>query len=188
MLTKQRSRRKTVIIVAAIIAVVLCGTTAAYYLFYIPKNKDAASTYGSASTSPTDNTPTADQSQTNSSTSSAKGSSETASDLDESVTPVKPAGTFVSNHRPSVSGNSSPSQENSTCSTTPGAQCSIQFEKDGVIKSLPSKTTDSNGNTSWDWDIKSLGLSEGSWTITAIAKNGTKTSSSTDEINLQVQP
>lgn len=186
LLKQPKSKTTRRFLYAASICFVITVAAGVYFSF---KYVDDASSedYGS-STSASGDTPLSDQTQTSGSTSSPKDSSSAAPSLDTSVTPVAPAGTFVSNHRPNLSGSPAPSQENSTCTTTPGAECYIQFENDGVIKLLPAQVTDSNGNTSWDWDVKSLGLSQGSWTITAIAKNGAKTNSSGDEIRLQVQP
>lgn len=101
---------------------------------------------------------------------------------------VAPSGNFVSNHRPSLS--NSPSGSGfitSTCTTTPGASCQITFTKDGVTKSLPAQTTDAGGSTYWNnWRPEDYGLSEGSWTITAIAKSGTQTKTADDALMLEV--
>ena len=55
------------------------------------------------------------------------------------------------------------------------------------MRSLPAKQTDANGNTSWDWDVKELGLTTGTWTITVKATNGKYTSTTVDQINLEVK-
>lgn len=81
---------------------------------------------------------------------------------------VAPYGTFVSNHKPSLSGSDGvPSQEQSVCITTPGANCYIVFTQGNVTKRLESKTADSKGAVYWDWDVKEAGLTEGTWIITA---------------------
>jgi hypothetical protein len=101
---------------------------------------------------------------------------------------VKPYGTFVSNHHPSLSGKSTPSQEASVCNTTPGASCKITLTKDGVTKTLAAQTTNSDGAAYWNWDVKQAGLTLGSWQITATASLRGSTSSATDPLMLEVQP
>jgi hypothetical protein len=102
------------------------------------------------------------------------------------VTPNVPVGTFVSNHQPNLSGYPAPSQMSSTCTTTAGAYCLIQFTQDGVIKALPEKQTDSSGNVSWYWQLSDIGLAAGDWQVSAIARNGSLTSTATDGIILKV--
>jgi hypothetical protein len=102
--------------------------------------------------------------------------------------PTKPYGTFVSNHRPSLSGsNGVPSELVSICSGTPGATCTISFIKDGQSKSLDQKIIDSTGSATWYWDIKNAGLSVGNWSIKATSSIGTKTVEATDSLPLEVQ-
>lgn len=98
---------------------------------------------------------------------------------------TKPFGAFVSNHKPGQNG--SPFEEASTCSTTAGISCSITFTKNGITKSLPTKTADSAGTAYWSsWTPQSLGLTSGNWTVTAVATNGQQSESTTDSIPLQV--
>jgi len=99
-----------------------------------------------------------------------------------------PTGTFVSNHRPSLSGKSAPSGEQSACNTVPGATCYIRFTRGAVVKTLPTQTADSNGNVIWDWDVKQAGFDTGSWQITAIASLNGQAKSSSDSLALEVQP
>jgi hypothetical protein len=101
---------------------------------------------------------------------------------------VTPYGTFVSNHRPSISGSSAPSEEQSTCTTTPGASCSLKLTKDGITKTLAAQTTDQSGTTYWDWDVKKNGFETGTWQITAVATLNNQTKSAQDSANLEVQP
>lgn len=104
------------------------------------------------------------------------------------ATLTEPYGSFVSNHKPNLSGSPAPSQELSTCSTTPGAKCYIQFTKDGVVKTLPAQTVGSDGSTSWTWDVKEAGLTVGNWEITAIATLSDQTKSTKDDLSLEVRP
>jgi hypothetical protein len=101
---------------------------------------------------------------------------------------VAPSGSFVSNHRPSLSGSSAPSQEVSTCNTTPGAQCYIEFQQGDTVKKLDAQTVDGNGSTNWKWDVAKAGFSEGSWQIKAIATYNGESKTTTDSFSLEVQP
>lgn len=117
---------------------------------------------------------------------SADQSNKSASNLTSSGPgPTKPFGNFVSNHSP---GNGLPTQEKSTCNTTPGASCYIQFSMGDLTKKLSTQTTDSSGATYWSWDIKDAGLSEGSWQISAIATLNGQSATTQDQIPLKIQP
>lgn len=96
-----------------------------------------------------------------------------------------PQGAFVSNHSPGKGG--SPTAETSVCNTTPGATCYIIFSNGATTTKLPAKTADSNGTVYWYWDVEDdAHLSAGSWTIKAVATNGTETKTTTDNIPLRV--
>lgn len=99
---------------------------------------------------------------------------------------ITPYGTFVSNHYPSLSGSSAPSQEESTCTTTPGASCYIQFTKNDAVKKLATQITDDTGMTSWTWDVKKSGFTIGDWKITAVASSGNNSKSRQDTILLSI--
>ncbi len=99
-----------------------------------------------------------------------------------------PSGSFVSNHRPSLSGSSAPSTEQSVCNTTPGASCEITFKKGGETKSLMPQPADSEGNVYWSWDVQQAGFSAGAWKVTAIAKLGDKIQTTVDQLEFEVQP
>lgn len=119
-------------------------------------------------------------------TSSRDQSKNSTSTLDPNITPTTPLGMFVSNHHPNLSGTPAPNTETSTCTTTPGAQCQIRFTQNGATKSLPSQQTDGSGNTSWSWKIQDIGITEGTWKISAVAINGNLTSTTNDQMNLEV--
>lgn len=104
----------------------------------------------------------------------------------EDSTPLKPSGTFVSNHRPNLSGSPAPNTITSTCTTTPGASCTIRFSNGDIVKSLPSKTTDSNGNVGWVWKLQDVGLSVGNWKIVAVASIGKNVVEEPDSLDLIV--
>lgn len=101
-----------------------------------------------------------------------------------------PTGTFVSNHRPNISGHPAPKTVQSVCTTTPGATCQIVFTKGGVTKTLPSQQTDKEGSAYWTWavDDPSIGLGEGSWNVTAKATLGDQVKSAADPVLLEVKP
>jgi hypothetical protein len=103
------------------------------------------------------------------------------------ATLITPYGTFVSNHKPSLSGNSAPSSEVSVCITTPGASCTIVFTKEGVTKQLEAKTADSSGSVYWEWDVKEAGFIEGKWTIEAKASSAGQNKTATDDLGLEVR-
>lgn len=99
-----------------------------------------------------------------------------------------PSGSFVSNHRPSLS-SSDLKNEASTCTTIPGATCKIVFTKsDGSTKELTAQKAGNNGTVLWNWDVKSAGFTEGEWTIVATATLNNSSKSTTDSIKLTVLP
>lgn len=100
-----------------------------------------------------------------------------------------PFGSFVSNHYPNLSGSPAPSEEQSSCNTTPGAKCTITFTNDsGIVKTLPEQTTDSSGLAFWSWDVNKAGFTEGTWHIKATASLNGQSASSKDSLDLKVGP
>jgi hypothetical protein len=108
--------------------------------------------------------------------------------IDSNVTPQTPVGTFVSNHHPNLDGQPAPNTIDSTCTTTAGAMCTISFTSGTTVHSLPAQQADQNGNVSWIWKLEDVHLSEGSWSITATATNGNKSTFATDPMKLEVGP
>jgi hypothetical protein len=105
------------------------------------------------------------------------------------TTLITPTGTFVSNHHPNLSGQPAPNRMASNCTSTPGASCQITFTMGGTTKSLPTKTTDAQGTAYWqDWTLQSIGLTEGTWTIKAVATLSGSSSSASDGQGLVVAP
>jgi len=92
---------------------------------------------------------------------------------------------FVSNHSPGQNG--SGTSEQSTCNTTPGATCYIEFINGSSTKQLDPKIAGSDGSVIWDWDIHSANLTSGSWTIKAVAQLNGQTKSVEDPIRLVIQ-
>ena len=60
------------------------------------------------------------------------------------------------------------------------------FTKDGVNKQLDKKVVDTGGVASWDWSLSQLGLSVGSWKVSARAENGSLVSTTEDSVMLEV--
>lgn len=102
--------------------------------------------------------------------------------------PADPSGTFVSNHRPSLSGAAQQQSEQSVCNTSPGANCYITFTKGSIVKTLAAQTTDASGATYWSWNINDSGFSAGTWTVKALASLNGQTSTASDPIDLVIQP
>lgn len=101
---------------------------------------------------------------------------------------VDPSGDLVSNHKPNLSGSPSPSTEQSVCSDVPSAICQISFSKDGVTKSLAPKQIDNSGAAYWNWKLQDIGLTVGSWQITAKATLNGSSKTGTDSLALEVSP
>jgi len=177
-------KKKNILIITSAILVVV-AILVGLLIYKSQTNKEPTNSSTNSTNQPTgSSTPSTTQTKPN-----ADGSQpETVTPaVQPSVTPVQPSGTFVSNHYPNISGSPAPNVLSSTCVTTPGAQCKISFTKGGSTVSLTTQTTDSDGNTSWEWSVKDLGLGAGEWSVTAIAINGDKTASSTDSMKLTVR-
>jgi hypothetical protein len=95
---------------------------------------------------------------------------------------VEPTGNFVSSHHVTSISNLS-----STCNSTPGATCKISFTKDGITKSLPTKTLDDGGAAYWSWRTSDIGLTQGNWNVKATVKLGDQSKSATDALVLEVK-
>jgi hypothetical protein len=111
------------------------------------------------------------------------------------VSLAAPEGMFVSNHgngnNPAVTVNT---QEESTCSTTPGASCQIIFTDGSQTESLVVKQTSTEnsktgiaaGTVSWSWTPAQIGLTPGDWKIAATATLNGQTSSTQDAADLVI--
>ena len=118
------------------------------------------------------------------------GGPENGSGLTVSSTPHPPSGTYVSNYHPSIN-----TEEYSSCSTTPGATCTIRFKNTstGITKQLTpvvataSKSAE-DGVAEWSsWTPASIGLSAGDWQVTATATLGGNSASTASTLILDVQ-
>lgn len=128
------------------------------------------------------------QSSPQSSTSSGNGDTATNNKGQSDIT-VQPAqsiedvtGNFVSDHHPASTGTTI----QSVCQTTPGINCQISFTKDGITKTLAVQKTDDGGAAYWTWTPKSVGLTAGSWKVTATATSGSQSKSADDAIALEI--
>lgn len=95
-----------------------------------------------------------------------------------------PSGTFANIYKDvSLSENMQ-----STCNTTPGATCQIIFTRGSLTKSLPLKSVDNGGAAYWSWkpNDSNVGLSVGTWHITARATLGSQTQT-TDNGSLELE-
>lgn len=116
-------------------------------------------------------------------TPSTNTASNTQTQTNGSITLVKPYGIFVSTHKPNSTG-----QILSTCNTSPSTSCTIEFTKGSETKKLPDQITSGDGTTSWLWNVSQAGLSVGSWQIKVIASLNNQSLSTVDQTNLEVQP
>lgn len=110
--------------------------------------------------------------------SSSSNQSTTTADL------IAPYGSLVSNHKPGQNG--SDYNEASQCSSTTGAQCVIKFTRNDVVKQLTVKTIGPDGSVYWDWNTKDIGLTSGTWTVTAEATLNGQIKSTTDQLSLEI--
>jgi hypothetical protein len=109
-------------------------------------------------------------------------------DPSSGATLVAPTGNFVSNYAPSLAVESGRNVIQSVCNTTPGATCRITFTRGTETKSLEKRTTDKGGTAYWTWTLQDVGLTEGSWKITAVADLNGSSKSTTDTLSLEVKP
>lgn len=186
---KQISSKKSPVKKIVIVVLILLVLGSVTY-FLLSKTILHPNDYGSAQTTPNTDTPAAQTDQGVGAIIADKDTKKPPSPtpVDKTTKPTTPTGTFVSNHSPSLSGGTSPSTLNSTCTTTPGVSCQISFTSGSTTLYLPAKTTDGAGNASWDWNVNDIGLSVGTWEVTATAKNGSQTATATDPLLLRVKP
>ena len=118
------------------------------------------------------------------SSNASQKSSSAGAQSDNSGELVAPSGTLVSNHRPGQNGSNMIVA--SQCITTPGAKCYIKITKGSSAITLPSKTVDGSGSVYWERDVKDAGLTQGSWTVTAVATLNGQTQTTTDQIPPEV--
>ena len=187
-----------IVLIATVAALELTNTTHFFHKTAAVSGKIPVIATGKTATNPskttanTTNTPKpADAPPTPPTTSppSVKSSGGAQTTNQSSSTLQAPFGSFVSNHSPNLSGSPAPSEEQSICNTTPGASCTMTFtNSDGVVKTLPAQTADSNGSAIWAWDVKTAGFTVGDWKIIATASLNGQSKSASDQLPLKVQP
>ena len=193
-LQKENKNKKKRIILAAVAVVLIGGAVASFFIWkntLSDQDKPTIKTQTGEKAVSDPDVPGGilepGETSENVSANSGKEPTPDQSTISQGETPQAPSGTFVSNHRPHLSGQPTPNTETSTCTTTPGTTCKITFTNGGTIKELPAQKTDAYGNTHWDWSLQSIGLTVGTWKVKAISTNGSLSASSTDSIDLVVQ-
>jgi hypothetical protein len=188
---RRLSRNKKTVIIAVLLGFILLAgleLTNVTYLLHKPKPAPVSTVpnmYTGSNKLPTQASSTDKQDPDTSNSASTPGDTkETKTEINLSA----PNGSFVSNHKPNLSGSPSPNQEESICITSPGTQCKISFTKDGIVKMLPVKNTDASGTAQWTWTLQELGLTEGSWQIEATAQYGSQTKTTKDSLVLEIMP
>lgn len=190
-MVKISNRRSFRWVLVALLVIILAGGTAvALHVRSVHKAQQASGTIPTSkktNSSPPSNTKS-QKAATNQANPPSGGDNAKlpGSAVSTSAVLATPFGTFVSNHKPGQNG--SPSTEQSTCNTTPGATCDIQFTNgSGVTKSLGAEVADGNGTTYWSWDINGGTLAPGSWHITAVVKLNGQTKTASDPTLLEIQ-
>lgn len=195
--TKKSRVRALILVVVAIIALVaILELTNTTHFFHAQKAQSGTiptivsqtskpSSTNSSSTPSTDTSSSTSNSSNSTSQSSPKDTSGGVANSDASL--IAPYGSFVSNHSPSLSA-SPPTKELSSCSTSVGASCHIEFTQGNVTRKLESRTVDNSGTVSWLWDVSQAGLTAGTWKVTAVASLNGQTKSTTDQLTLEVSP
>lgn len=169
------------LLLVAVLAVVVGGGVLGYKLVNRqpevakPNTKNTISNSNADKTGQDNNSPSAPVSDKNANNTS------TGNDL------VEPSGSFVSSYSISFSKSKGDNIE-SLCNTTPGATCTIQLKKDGVIRTLGPTTANERGNATWNWTLQELNVTPGSWQIVVTAKLDNQTKSVTNLQNLEVSP
>ena len=184
---KQKKNNQKVIIISCTLALFLIAASLIY--FNIEKTANNEGPAATSTETKSESTPhkTPNTSGSISTSKDSPGDKNPVPTLSPSVTPQKPTGTFVSNHHPNLGNSPAPSAMNSTCTTTAGSSCTITFTKGETTLSLSSKQADVNGSVSWSWNLHDINLTEGDWTVSAIATNGDKSSTTTDPMLLEVK-
>lgn len=176
-----------VLLLVTAAAVVLAGAAVTVYLVNKHNQKPAATasqnTKGEPAATPVPAPRGNSSSTSDNSTSGASqpGDNKSNSDSDSQVTLASPTGDFVSAHHIKLD-----SQISSVCNTTTAASCTIKFESNGVTKSLKLQTADRGGSTYWDWKAKDIGLTPGTWQISAVATLGSQMKTTADATTLEV--
>ena len=162
---------------------VLLIAVIALALFFTQRSNDTNDNAQNQTTSPTANNKGGQPASSGQGAGTDKSAGGSNTTLPSGEGPKTPYGSFVSSHSAQLN-----SPELSTCLSSVGAKCKISFSKDSLTKTLDEKTTDSDGAAYWSWRPQDLGLTAGSWKITAEASLNGKTASTADSRNLEIEP
>lgn len=187
-----RNRQRYLWVVGIVVVALLVGLAVVKLTHNHHPSKQ--STTGDVTAQPTRRASSSSDKNTESGSSQKSTSSSDSSNAKSPVLPgsgssssknlTAPYGQFVSNHHPA----SVNTAESSVCSTSSRATCIISFTMGGHTISLPAKTTNGSGSAAWSWTPKQLGLSSGSWSVTATAKLSSQQKSAKDEFSNLVIP
>lgn len=172
------------------IAILIIGGAVFYFTSHKSSSKTTSTTPG---TNFTTNSKTGNQSTKGEAptpiqpTPSSKGiGSETGGNGTSSAAPTTPTGNFVNTHQPSLT-----TQMFSSCVTTVGATCQVTFTNTSTGAVVPVSSqpqlVDSSGSAYWSWTPKQIGLTAGTWKITATATLNNQTQTASDATNLEIQ-
>ena len=190
MLIKNKKISKKIIFLSVIlligIVILVLEITNTTYIFHKAKFSKSGETHATTANASTKGS--SDSASSNAKGGLATNSSKTSPSSSSDQTLIEPSGTFVSNHRPNLSGSPRPNEMQSSCVTTAGVSCRITFTNGSVVKSLPTRTTDAGGGAYWQWKLQDIGLTEGTWRVDAIASSANQTKSVSDTIELVVSP
>ena len=175
---KSSKHSKLPYVLGAVVILVIVGSIYAYHVHSKKKPIATVNQYTKGQASQP-NSPANSSNQTVNPPTSSKTAGASAS-------LVAPTGNFVSDHHPNLSGSPAPNSMTSVCNTSPGASCQISFTNGGTTKSLPTQVTDGGGATYWYWKLQDIGLTSGSWKISATSSMGSDSLSSTDPAALVV--
>ncbi len=181
---KKRKNKTTKLKVTLLILVFFAGLI--ILLQY--SNSKAKTTPSVTAPKPQETAPNTSKTSDVAKTSTVSNDKQTTSATSAGADLITPVGNFVSSHNSSISGTIYTKYEQSVCNTTPGATCTIVFTKDNSTKSLPAKVVDSTGTVYWDWVVQDIGLTPGSWKITARATLNNQTKTADDSVQLVIQP
>lgn len=186
----KNGKNKKVYIIISIIIITLGIVTGGYFFFFKKTAPPVSTTQTGQKVISDPNVPGGQEkgSVSQGVTSDKSGNVPNSSAPSATTKPATPIGVFVSNHHPNLSNTPAPNSLTSTCTTTPGVECKIQFTKDSTTKELPAAKADGNGNTEWNWTLQQVGLTQGTWKVAAVATNGSLTTTSNDAMDLEVQP
>lgn len=178
MTTKKNSTKKRLIIFVAVAMFILAAGT----FFFVRRSNNSGVTTTPSTTQEEDQAAVEQgESQKNTGSVTTRENDKQNNAAAGSGSVAIPEGNFVSSHRANMT-----STIESVCTTTSGASCDISFTKDGVTKTLGRKDVNNAGAASWIWTPASIGLTPGSWAITATAQLGGAQAPSKDPINLEV--